>query len=97
MSWLRRGFTTPLLDMIIYRNVRSLVGGKIRLMLSGKSTLLLLDLIIYRNVRSLVGGQDSAHTLWLVQPGRMIFSYIFTKLEVNLEIKISIQLFINFV
>jgi len=35
MDWLKRGFTTPLLDLIIYRNVRSLVGGKIRLMLSG--------------------------------------------------------------
>jgi long-chain acyl-CoA synthetase len=35
MGWLRRGFTTPLLDLLIYRNVRALVGGKIRLMLSG--------------------------------------------------------------
>jgi hypothetical protein len=35
LDWLKRGYTTPLLDLIIYRNVRSLVGGKIRLMLSG--------------------------------------------------------------
>lgn len=39
MDWLKRGFTTPLLDLIIYRNVRSLVGGKIRLMLSGGAPL----------------------------------------------------------
>ncbi len=38
LDWLKRGYTTPLLDLIIYRNVRSLVGGKIRLMLSGKVT-----------------------------------------------------------
>jgi long-subunit acyl-CoA synthetase (AMP-forming) len=43
MDWLKKGFTTPLLDLIIYRNVRSLVGGKIRLMLSGTYTLRMIE------------------------------------------------------
>jgi long-chain acyl-CoA synthetase len=39
LSWLKRGFKTPLLDFFIFRNVRALVGGKIRVMLSGGAPL----------------------------------------------------------
>ncbi|XP_023343813.1 LOW QUALITY PROTEIN: long-chain-fatty-acid--CoA ligase 4-like [Eurytemora carolleeae] len=39
LKCLRRGFKTPLLDFFIFRNVRALVGGKIRVMLSGGAPL----------------------------------------------------------
>ena len=38
-GWARRGFPTPLVDMLVFRTVRQLVGGKIRLMLSGGAPL----------------------------------------------------------
>jgi len=39
LYWLRKGFSTPLLDFFIFRNVRALVGGRIRVMLSGGAPL----------------------------------------------------------
>jgi len=38
-SWVQRGYYTPLLDFLVFRNVRNLVGGRIRLMLSGGAPL----------------------------------------------------------
>ena len=38
-GWIRRGYKTPILDFLVFRNVQSLVGGKIRLMLSGGAPL----------------------------------------------------------
>jgi len=38
-SWVRRGYNTPILDFFVFRNVQNLVGGKIRLMLSGGAPL----------------------------------------------------------
>lgn len=37
--WLLRGYNTPILDFFVFKNVRDLVGGKIRLMLSGGAPL----------------------------------------------------------
>jgi len=39
LYWLRRGFYTPVLDFLIFRNVKKLVGGRIRVMLSGGAPL----------------------------------------------------------
>jgi len=39
LGWLRRGFKTPLLDFFIFRNVRALVGGNIRVILAGGAPL----------------------------------------------------------
>ena len=38
-SWVRRGYKTPILDFLVFRNVQSLVGGKVRQMLSGGAPL----------------------------------------------------------
>lgn len=38
-SWIRRGYSTPIMDRLIFKSVRDLVGGKIRLMLSGGAPL----------------------------------------------------------
>lgn len=38
-EWSRRGFTTPIMDAVIFRSIRKLVGGRIRLMLSGGAPL----------------------------------------------------------
>jgi len=38
-SWVRRGFNTPILDFLVFRNVQNLVGGQMRLMLSGGAPL----------------------------------------------------------
>ena len=38
-SWARRGYTTPVMDALIFRTIRKLVGGRIRLMLSGGAPL----------------------------------------------------------
>ena len=38
-SWMRRGYNTPILDFLVFRNVQSLVGGKMRMMLSGGAPL----------------------------------------------------------
>ena len=38
-SWVRRGYKTPILDFFVFRNVQNLVGGRIRLMLSGGAPL----------------------------------------------------------
>ena len=38
-SWVRRGYNTPILDFFVFRNVQNLVGGRIRLMLSGGAPL----------------------------------------------------------
>jgi len=38
-SWVRRGYNTPILDFLVFRNVQNLVGGRIRLMLSGGAPL----------------------------------------------------------
>jgi len=39
LYWLKKGFKTPVMDAIIFRNVRALVGGRIRVMLSGGAPL----------------------------------------------------------
>jgi len=39
LRWLQQGFKTPILDFFIFRNVQKLVGGKIRVMLSGGAPL----------------------------------------------------------
>ena len=38
-KWMRRGYTTPVMDALIFRSIRKLVGGRIRLMLSGGAPL----------------------------------------------------------
>ena len=38
-KWSRRGYTTPIMDTLIFRSIRKLVGGRIRLMLSGGAPL----------------------------------------------------------
>lgn len=38
-KWDRRGFTTPLLDRIIFKKVAKLMGGRVRLMISGGAPL----------------------------------------------------------
>lgn len=37
--WAARGYNTPILDFLVFKSVRDLVGGKIRLMLSGGAPL----------------------------------------------------------
>lgn len=37
--WVSRGYTTPIMDRLVFKSVRDLVGGKIRLMLSGGAPL----------------------------------------------------------
>jgi len=39
MSWQRKGYSTPIMDLLVFKSVRALVGGKIRLMLSGGAPL----------------------------------------------------------
>lgn len=38
-KWIQRGYATPLLDTIIFKKVAKLMGGKVRLMLSGGAPL----------------------------------------------------------
>eukprot|EP00092_Neocalanus_flemingeri_P033660 GFUD01036591.1.p1 GENE.GFUD01036591.1~~GFUD01036591.1.p1 ORF type:complete len:712 (-),score=115.95 GFUD01036591.1:595-2730(-) len=39
MEWQRKGYTTPIMDRLVFKSVRALVGGRIRLMLSGGAPL----------------------------------------------------------
>ncbi|KAG6441112.1 hypothetical protein O3G_MSEX001677 [Manduca sexta] len=38
-TWLRRGYATPLLDAALFRRVRALLGGRVRLMIAGGAPL----------------------------------------------------------
>lgn len=38
-KWTRRGYTTPLLDALIFKKVAKLMGGKVRLLISGGAPL----------------------------------------------------------
>ncbi|XP_018324557.1 long-chain-fatty-acid--CoA ligase 4 isoform X2 [Agrilus planipennis] len=39
LRWIRRGYQTPLIDRLIFRKVRELVGGRVRLVVSGGAPL----------------------------------------------------------
>jgi len=38
-NWVRRGYGTPIMDRLVFKSIKALVGGKIRLMLSGGAPL----------------------------------------------------------
>ncbi|CAH0726249.1 unnamed protein product, partial [Brenthis ino] len=38
-GWARRGYDTPLLDLLVFRKVRQLLGGRVRLMIAGGAPL----------------------------------------------------------
>lgn len=39
VSWLRRGYSTPIIDKIIFGQIRAILGGKMRIILSGGAPL----------------------------------------------------------
>lgn len=39
IAWLRRGYTTPILDRVVFGKVRALLGGRMRLVLTGGAPL----------------------------------------------------------
>ena len=44
MKWQDRGFDTPLLNKTLFRKIRYFLGGRVRLMLSGKAIFLVVSL-----------------------------------------------------
>ena len=67
MKWQDRGFDTPLLNKTLFRKIRYFLGGRVRLMLSGKAIFLVGSLTWQTPIMSLSCLTDAAfaNQIWI--------------------------------